>query len=273
MEYNTSDKLGIALACLAGVMAIILFLVEKTPLTVILLLSLMVALAIYPILHFAKRIGVRIAAFSLFLIGTLLLGWSVMPHGHSISVNIQEPQQPKPEKKKTDKKEQDTKKPTEKPKAKSEQPVQNIHLGDVTSGPCSNTQIGGSGNTATTNCGSSVIVTYNYAGTIKKVVSGGIVNTMADSSLQDAHVKIGKELRSGQSSEALADAQNLTAAEPQWAVPHILAGYAYVNLRKIDSAKIELKRAKDLVPPGYEFEEEYNAELKRLEEAIKRHER
>jgi len=58
MEYNTSDKLGIALACLRASWPIILFLVEKTPLTVILLLSLMVALAIYPILHFAKRIGV-----------------------------------------------------------------------------------------------------------------------------------------------------------------------------------------------------------------------
>src|SRR6202521_2730496 len=122
------------------------------------------------------------------------------------------PADAKPEEKKPDKKDQATKKSEPKPKPKVEQPAQDIHVGDVTSGPCSNTQIGGSGNTATTNCGSSVIVTYNYAGTIKKVVSGGTATAMGDSSPQDAHVKIGKELRSGQSSEALADAQNLMAA-------------------------------------------------------------
>src|SRR5690242_15520326 len=117
MGYNTSDKLAIALACLAGVMAIVLFLAEKTRLTVIFLLLFMLALAVYPILHFAKRIGVRMAAFGLFVTGTLLFGWYVWPRNHSISASIQqtgrppqETQQPKPEEKESDKKEQETKK-------------------------------------------------------------------------------------------------------------------------------------------------------------------
>ncbi len=97
MAYSISDKLAIALACLAGIMAIILFLVEKTPTTIVSLLILMLALSIYPILHFVKRVGVRIAVFSLFAIGTLRLGWYVWPHEHSISANNQKTQQPEPE--------------------------------------------------------------------------------------------------------------------------------------------------------------------------------
>ena len=97
MGYSTGDKLAIALACLAGVMAIILFLLEKTPVTMILLLSLMDALAVYPILHFVKGIGGRIAVFTLFIIGTLLFGWRAMPRSHSISVSNQETKQPQQE--------------------------------------------------------------------------------------------------------------------------------------------------------------------------------
>ena len=53
-RYDTSDLHAIAFASLAGVMAIILFLVEKTPLTVVRLLVVMVVPSIYPILHFAE---------------------------------------------------------------------------------------------------------------------------------------------------------------------------------------------------------------------------
>jgi hypothetical protein len=45
-RYSASDKLALALACLAGVVAIVLFLVEKTRFTVQLLLASMVALSI-----------------------------------------------------------------------------------------------------------------------------------------------------------------------------------------------------------------------------------
>jgi hypothetical protein len=73
-EYTTSDKLGVVLFCLAGVMAIILFLVEKTPYTVASLLLLMVGLLIYPALHFFKRKGLRTAIFSTMAIGTAVFG-------------------------------------------------------------------------------------------------------------------------------------------------------------------------------------------------------
>lgn len=77
--YSTSDRLAIALACLAGVMAIILFLVEKTPFTVVGLLVLMVALFAYPVLHFVPRINFRVALLACMLIGTIAFGWYVWP--------------------------------------------------------------------------------------------------------------------------------------------------------------------------------------------------
>jgi len=71
---------------------------------------------------------------------------------------------------------------------------------------------------------------------------------MADSSLQDAHVKNRKELRQVNHPKHWQTLRTLRQLNHNGLLPHILAGYAYVNLRKIDSAKIELKRAKDLVP-------------------------
>jgi hypothetical protein len=81
-RYNTSDKLAIALACLAGVMAIILFLVEKTPGTVLGLLAAMFLLLIYPILHFAKSGVVRIGLLLFAVVGTIYFGWLVWPSKH-----------------------------------------------------------------------------------------------------------------------------------------------------------------------------------------------
>jgi hypothetical protein len=78
-RYTTSDKLGIALACLAGVMAIILFLVEKTPWTVAALLVAMAALLIYPVLHFAQSKNLRVLFLACVAIGTLAFGWYGWP--------------------------------------------------------------------------------------------------------------------------------------------------------------------------------------------------
>jgi hypothetical protein len=78
-RYSLSDRLAIVLACLTGIMAIILFLIEKTPLTVIVLLLLMVGLSIYPILHFAKNSLIRGFLILGVVIATALFGWGVWP--------------------------------------------------------------------------------------------------------------------------------------------------------------------------------------------------
>ena len=63
-------------------MAIILFLVEKTALTVICLVALMCALSVYPILHFAKSVGVRLTVVFVSVLGSILLGYFVWPRSH-----------------------------------------------------------------------------------------------------------------------------------------------------------------------------------------------
>ena len=141
----------------------------------------------------------------------------------------------------------------------------------VDQGPCSNTQIGGSGNTATTNCGTAVMITYNYDGSQKKVSSGGSTKNQVNGP-DDLYLKIQKEQHANQQAQSLSDAKKLMQAEPLWATPHILAGFAYLNLGELDAAKTELKKAKGLAPPGYEFEEDYKPHFERLEEGIRRHE-
>jgi hypothetical protein len=84
-KYTNSDRLGIALTCLAGAMAIILSLVEKTPFTVIGLLLLVVALLVYPVLHFAKRSMIRVGLLICAALVTAVFGWGVWPK-HKISV-------------------------------------------------------------------------------------------------------------------------------------------------------------------------------------------
>jgi hypothetical protein len=78
-KYSTSDKLGIALACLGGIVAIVLYLIEKTPVTVVALLTLMAILFIYPIFHFFKSEASRMAALALALIGIVIFGWFSWP--------------------------------------------------------------------------------------------------------------------------------------------------------------------------------------------------
>jgi len=148
----------------------------------------------------------------------------------------------------------------------------NTQTGPIDQGPCSNLQIGGANNQATTRCGqTSVIKTYNFDGSQTKVISGGTNNAyLADPN--PTIVLIRQQLGSGQSLEALTNAEQLMITDPYWAAPHVLAGIAYVNLGKLDAAKVELRKARELVPSGYEFENDYASHLQHLEEVIKRHE-
>jgi hypothetical protein len=142
--------------------------------------------------------------------------------------------------------------------------------GNINQGPCSNLQIGGSNNQATTNC-VQPNVTYNYDGSQKKTVSGGS-STLNVSVPNELVAKIQSEIAAGQEQQALLDAQTLMTSDPMWATPHVLAGLAYINLGNQGAAKTELAKAKGLVPSGYEYEQDYSVHLQHLEEAIKKHE-
>jgi hypothetical protein len=84
-RYSGSDKLAFALACLAGALAIVLFLVEKTQFTVVFFLMLMGLLLIYPVLHFFKGGIGRIVLSTIVFIGTFMLGWRVWPRNKMVT--------------------------------------------------------------------------------------------------------------------------------------------------------------------------------------------
>jgi len=67
------DRLAVALFCPAAAMAIILFLIEKTPPAVLILSACVFGFLIHPIWHFARPIKLRWGALAIALAGTIWL--------------------------------------------------------------------------------------------------------------------------------------------------------------------------------------------------------
>lgn len=78
-KWTLSDGLSVALACLGAALALILFLVDKTPITVGVMIASIVALLIYPIIHFFSSRMPRIAATAVMFALVCLFGWGVWP--------------------------------------------------------------------------------------------------------------------------------------------------------------------------------------------------
>jgi len=112
---------------------------------------------------------------------------------------------------------------------------------------------------------------YNFDGSRIRRERGG-EHSLNINDPNPAVARINGELSTGKGQQALSESQGLMASDPLWATPHILAGFAYISVGNLDGAKAELRKAKALVPPGYEFEHEYAAHFQRLEESIKRSE-
>jgi hypothetical protein len=79
VKWSTGDKLAIALACLAAVMALILFWIDKTPLAAGITIGAMFLLMIYPILHFVSSWKARVPVFILVFVLIGIFGWKVWP--------------------------------------------------------------------------------------------------------------------------------------------------------------------------------------------------
>lgn len=80
-KWTWSDKLSVALACAGAALALVLFLVEKTPGTVAVMLACIAALLTYPILHFVTSRTARIPVFVATAGLVVLFGWKVWPRG------------------------------------------------------------------------------------------------------------------------------------------------------------------------------------------------
>jgi hypothetical protein len=79
LQWSWSDRLAIALACLAGVMALILFWIDKTPLAAGISIAAMAALLVYPVLHFLSSKRMRVSAFVVLAVLLAIFGWMIWP--------------------------------------------------------------------------------------------------------------------------------------------------------------------------------------------------
>jgi hypothetical protein len=76
---STSDHVAIGLTCLSGVMAIVLFFVEKTPFWTATLLTLMFAMLIHPVFRLSKSKATRTCLLTVAVFLTAGFGWHVWP--------------------------------------------------------------------------------------------------------------------------------------------------------------------------------------------------
>jgi outer membrane biosynthesis protein TonB len=278
--YSRSDKLGIALACLAGIMAIILFLVEKTPYTVVGLLTLMIALAIYPVWHFVRPKNARIALLVLAVVGTVAFGWAEWPRNKKIETQSQPTPQPHqlpnmetppavtpipqadapkaPEVVKSGPPAM-PQPPQNHPASQQQSGKDNTQIGPIITGPCSNVQLESNG-TQTTNCVQSnpndPVVTYNFAGA-KTVVTPGQPTQIYRYSDQDeasAYDQI-SSLQGAQNWKGLAALceQEIKKA-PEWPTAYMCAGEAYAGMNQREKACDLLNQAAALAGKNKQWE-------------------
>jgi len=97
--WSLSDKLAVALACLAAVTALILFWIDKTPLTAGISIACIAVLMIYPIIHFVRSRALRIVTFIVAALLVGVFGYKVWPFSSNVPPSLVEkgPQvEPKP---------------------------------------------------------------------------------------------------------------------------------------------------------------------------------
>jgi len=90
-KYNTSDKLAIALASGSVVVAIFLFISDKTAPTLIICILLMAAFAVYPVFHFTRHLAVRLFLLVFVLAVGAAPAWHEMRHDKPVSASAAPP--------------------------------------------------------------------------------------------------------------------------------------------------------------------------------------
>src|SRR6478672_13506587 len=76
---SDSDRFAVILFCFAGVMALVLYLVEKTPLSISMALAIMFVLLVYPILHYCHKTPTRVLVLIFVALATVALGYATWP--------------------------------------------------------------------------------------------------------------------------------------------------------------------------------------------------
>lgn len=159
-KWNSSDRLAAALACLAAVMGIVLFWVEKTPIVAALSIVGIAALLVYPIIHFLRPRNVRILVFVAAALLVTLFGYEIWPQ-RKVEVPVSSPPYIPPRAVTPPKVPPPRPVTHQRPNPKSPPvAVGGASLGGgIDQGDCSVAQVGGIGNSATVNCGEKVKLT------------------------------------------------------------------------------------------------------------------
>lgn len=90
-DLSQSDKLAVVLFCVASALALALFLIEKTPTTIVVLCGGIAVFMAYPIYHIFGRGWIRAAASLVLLVCIGILGWAIWPKVSSTHIS-QSPQ-------------------------------------------------------------------------------------------------------------------------------------------------------------------------------------
>jgi len=178
---------------------------------------------------------------------------------HEMPVHHQQdskPTDPKPEEKTSQQKGESAKKTT--PKPKTEQP--NIRVGPIEQGPCSNAQIGGSNNQATTNCTVNPdvnpyapVVTYTYHG-VRHITQG--VQRSTDDALSLIWDQLSASLNRGDFKTVITIADRQIAENPGWLAPYVFSSNAYAKLCNKEKAIKQLEHVEMAVNKGqYELKD------------------
>jgi hypothetical protein len=94
--WSYSDKLAVALACLAGVMALVLFWVDKTPWAAGISVAVIAGLIVYPVIHFVRSPSSRVVVFIVAFLLIFFFGWKIWPQKKSAATGVSS-QIPSPE--------------------------------------------------------------------------------------------------------------------------------------------------------------------------------
>jgi len=76
---SPSDGFAIVLACLAGILALVLWMIQKTPFWIIVVLLTIEGLSVYPVLHFARSKSRRAGFLAMTVIAVAAFGWKEWP--------------------------------------------------------------------------------------------------------------------------------------------------------------------------------------------------
>ena len=165
--WSNSDRLAVALACLAGVMALVLFWIDKTPIAAAISLAVIAGLLVFPIFHFTHAPAVRVAMFIAAAILIGFFGWSIWPKKAAVTVETAKPAQQQAQTQPAPQLQPQTPPPPPKKKAVAPGGINTgikqsghhntadpggINNSDIHPGPCSVIQNGGSSNSASPAC-------------------------------------------------------------------------------------------------------------------------